>query len=101
MQLSKDIFCFSMFANGMSFVDLYHLKIDSIIGARICYRRKKSNSEISIRLTKDISEIIERNKSKKGNYIFPLFRKKDTALKAYNYYKSKIKRYNIDLKQIS
>lgn len=92
MRFSRDLFLFSIYTQGMAFVDLAHLKVDNLSGHRILYRRHKTNQRIEIELADCAREIIERYHESDSPYLFPIlydqsrqhYRKYSTALRIYN-----------------
>jgi len=74
MQFARDLFFFSFYTRGMSFVDIAHLKVENIVDDRLLYVRNKTNQKFTIKLTTQISEIIAKyNDLKvKESYIFPI-----------------------------
>lgn len=77
LQLFKDIFMFSFYNRGMSFVDIAFLQMKNIENGRIVYVRKKTQQQFSIRITEKAQEIIDRycQSSNKDDYIFPLIKR--------------------------
>ena len=73
MSLARDIFMFSFYTRGMSFVDIALLKKKNVFPAEICYRRHKTDQLMRVGINKEISRILERYKNVPGEYIFPLF----------------------------
>ena len=74
MQFARDLFFFSFYTRGMSFVDIAHLKVENIVDDRLLYVRNKTNQKFTIKLTSQISEIIAKynNLKVKESYIFPI-----------------------------
>ena len=73
LSLARDIFMFSFYTRGMSFVDIALLKKKNVFPAEICYRRHKTDQLMRVGINKEISRILERYKNVPGEYIFPLF----------------------------
>lgn len=92
MRFSRDLFLFSIYTQGMAFVDLAHLRIDNLSGQKIFYRRHKTNQRIEIELVDCAREIIDRYHESDSPYLFPIlydrekqhYRKYSTALRMYN-----------------
>ena len=75
-QFAKDIFLFSYYTRGMSFIDIAYLTLDNIINDRINYIRKKTKKPLSIKLLPQANEILNYyifNKGHQGRFIFPIF----------------------------
>ena len=73
LSLARDIFMFSFYTRGMSFVDIALLKKRHVFPSEICYRRHKTDQLMRVGINKEISRILERYKNVPGEYIFPLF----------------------------
>ena len=48
MRFSRGLFLFSIYTQGMAFVDLAHLRIDNLSGQKNFYRRHKTNQRMEI-----------------------------------------------------
>lgn len=73
LSLARDIFMFSFYTRGMSFVDIALLKKRHVFPGEICYKRHKTDQLMRVGINKEISRILERYKNVPGEYIFPLF----------------------------
>ncbi|MCM1313655.1 MAG: site-specific integrase [Bacteroides sp.] len=88
--MTRDMFFFSFLANGMSFVDVAHLRMSDIKGGRICYSRSKTGQPISVKVCAQMAGIIRRYHHKGSDMVFPLIggggcrKDYDTALRVYN-----------------
>ena len=71
--LACDLFLFSYYARGMSFVDIAHLTQKNIVGDRIVYIRRKTGQELQIRLLPEMKKLIARYKNA-GPYLFPVLK---------------------------
>ena len=100
LEKARDIFLFSFYARGMSFVDLAKLKVNDIVGDRILYSRSKTSQKFSIKLTSQISEIISKynDLSDPDSFLFPIILdpKGDIHKQCYN----SIRNTNKNLKKI-
>lgn len=72
MSLSRDLFLFSVYTQGMPFVDLAHLTVENLYGGRISYRRRKTNRHVEVSLPQCALEIIEKYHEKDSRYLFPV-----------------------------
>lgn len=57
-KFARDMFMFSFYTRGMSFVDIAYLKKTDLRGNVLVYRRKKTGQQLSIRLEPCILEIL-------------------------------------------
>lgn len=57
---ARDLFLFSFYARGMSFVDMAYLSQEAIQGDEILYTRRKTGQHFSIRITPPLRTLIDR-----------------------------------------
>ena len=50
MQLARDLFLFSFYTRGMSFVDMCYINKENLQGDYLCYKRQKTGHELRIRV---------------------------------------------------
>ena len=99
-ELSKDLFLFQFYAQGMPFVDMARLKRRQVESGRMTYHRRKTNGRVSVALEPCIERLIGKYASYPGEYVFPImpgFDGKDFDRK----YHSALCRYNCALKRIA
>lgn len=72
MQQARDLFMFSFYTRGMSFVDIIHLRHCSIMNNTIYYERHKTGQLLQIKIEKPLRDIIEKYKQVESPYIFPI-----------------------------
>ena len=98
--LSRDYFVFSLFSQGMCFVDLAYLRTRNIRGDELCYSRKKTGQRISVHIQPCMTRILERCRPLAwGDYLFPVLRTANPQ-EAYREYTYHLNRYNLHLKEI-
>lgn len=101
LEFARDMFLFSIYMQGMPFVDIAHLKKEQMKSGYISYKRKKTNQYLKIMLHEKAKEIIEKYKADVIDcpYIFPILYspKKNT----YVEYSSALRKHNNRLKKIS
>jgi len=97
--LARDIFLFSFYNRGMNFIDIFYLKPGDIKDDRVRYRRRKTKQTLSIKLTKQSKEIIDKyyQPGNKQEFIFPILKKGNE----YNSYRTGLRGLNRGLKDIS
>ena len=104
LEFARDLFMFSFYTRGMSFVDIVALRKDNIQNGVISYQRRKTGKMISIKVEKDIKRILDKYLSPMRDYVFPIatcrqdeYVKEKTALCYVNKSLKKIAMYcNID-----
>lgn len=107
LMLSRALFLFGFYAQGMAFVDIIFLKWKNICGNSINYRRHKSKQTIQIRITPQIQVILDEygiNKENVDSYIFPVIKpvtNPKTDKNEYEQYRIALGRTNRHLKTIS
>jgi integrase len=97
---ARDIFMFSFYTRGMSYVDVVNMKVNDIIEDRYHYSRSKTSRLYSIKLVKEAMNIILKynDLTDKNAYVFPLI--KDNGIDAYQQYKSSYVTINRHIKSI-
>ena len=71
---ARDMFLFSFYTRGMSFVDMSNLKKSDIVNGKIQYSRKKTGQAITIEWTEELQELVDRNPSCNDIYLLPIIR---------------------------
>lgn len=72
LDFARDLFMFSFYTRGMSFIDIVCLKKENIHNGVITYQRRKTGKQIIIKLEKDIDLIIKKYIRSDSDYIFPI-----------------------------
>lgn len=98
---SYNYFLFSYYTRGMNFGDMARLKNQSIMGGRIVYRRKKTDTEFSIKVTPEIKSILGYFKQAETDYVFPILDlSHQTELQQRNRIHKCLRKLNLDLREI-
>lgn len=94
LELARDMFLFSIYLQGMPFVDIAHLTQRNIKGGYLTYQRQKTEYRLQIRLLDCAQAIIDKYKmiTEDTDLIFPLlyhpgknkFTSYGSALRTYN-----------------
>jgi len=74
-QFAIDMFLFSFYTRGMSFVDMAYLRKSDIKNGSLEYSRKKTGQRIFIKWEQPMQDIIDRNPSLNDTYLLPIIRK--------------------------
>lgn len=98
LSFSRDMFMFSFYTRGMSFVDIAYLKKSDLLNDMLTYRRRKTGQLLSIRVEVCIKEIINRYWNENSSYLFPIIKEQN---RTYINYKSMLHSINLKLKVIS
>lgn len=97
LSLARNLFLFSFYTRGMTFVDIAYLRKNDIQCGYICYRRRKTGQLLNIKIEKCTQEIINRYTDSRSDYVFPLIK---TAGNEYRQYRNALKLINVKLKVI-
>lgn len=71
-QLARDLFLFSFYTRGMSFVDIAFLKKQDVRDGILRYRRRKTGQELGMAWRPCMQEIVDRHPSKDGKHLLGL-----------------------------
>lgn len=71
-ELARDLFMFSFYTRGMSFVDIAYLKKDNIKNGCLHYKRRKTGQSITIKWEPCMQEIVNRHHVPDSHYLFPV-----------------------------
>ena len=79
MAFARDLFMFSFYTRGMSFVDIAYLKKKNLKNGLLSYCRKKTNQQITIAWERELQEIVDRYAVQtEGNpYMLPIIKNMD------------------------
>lgn len=100
MELSRDIFLFSFYTRGMSFIDIAFLKKDDLKGNTLTYRRRKTGQKLNIRWENCMQEILDKHHTNKNSpFLLPIIRYPSEDCRKQ--YKSVLYRTNRHLKKIA
>lgn len=74
LDLAKDMFFFSIYTRGMSFIDIAYLKKENLNGQRLVYKRHKTNQKIEVTLPDCGMQIVQKYLTvmTESDYLFPL-----------------------------
>lgn len=79
-EFARDVFLFSFYCRGMSFVDIVALKKTDIQDGVLTYIRRKTGRPISIKIEPPIQEIINKYPSS-NKYLLPIIKDETTAFR--------------------
>lgn len=97
-ELARDIFMFSFYTRGMSFIDMAFLKKTDLCNGVLIYRRHKTNQQLTIKWEKPMQEIVSKYKTKNTPYLLPIINKNDIEERIQ--YKNAVHLVNNKLKSI-
>ncbi len=71
---ARDMFLFSFYTRGMSFVDMAYLRKKDLAGGILTYRRSKTRQKLMIKWEPCMQEIANRYENKTSPYILPIIK---------------------------
>ena len=95
---ARDMFLFSFYTRGMSFIDIAYLKKTDIKEGMLEYQRRKTGQKLSIRWEEKMQQIVERYPSANATYLLPIIKKCNG--KERGQYRSKQRHINEELHEI-
>ncbi len=72
MEFARDLFMFSFYTRGMSFVDMSYLKKSDLKNGMLSYRRLKTGQQLYIKWEKCMQSFIDKWGTGTGNYLLPI-----------------------------
>jgi len=96
---ARDMFLFSFYTRGMSFIDMAHLKKKDLQNGILSYRRRKTGQQLIIRWEKCMQEIVSKYDTENSSlYLLPILKSPDDSRKQYRYAQCRINKH---LKEIA
>ena len=84
LDFARDMFMFSFYTRGMSFVDMAYLKKSDLQNGILTYRRRKTGQELSIKWEKCMAEIVTKYPGSQTDYLLPIIKEKENERKQYD-----------------
>lgn len=98
MDYARDMFMFSFYTRGMSFVDMAYLKKKNLQNGILAYRRQKTNQQLFIKWEKPMQDIIDKYDTSGTPYLLPIV--KDVNSDVRRQYRNACHLVNVKLKMI-
>lgn len=95
---ARDIFMFSFYTRGMSFVDIAYAKKNDLQNGILSYYRRKTGKQLFVRWEQPMQDIIDKYDTSDSPYLLPVIRDKDMDDKKQ--YKNALRLVNKKLKLI-
>ncbi|OUQ50370.1 integrase [Alistipes sp. An116] len=100
LDYARDMFLFSFYTRGMSFIDMAYLKMSDLKNGVITYRRKKTSQQLSIKWEKCMAEIVTKYKDRSATqYLLPIIT--DPLADERIQYRNALCRINVALKEVA
>ena len=98
MDFARDIFMFSFYTRGMSFIDMAYLKKKDLRNGILSYRRQKTGQQLFIKWEKPMQEIVDKYDTNGTPYLLPIIKNMDVD--AHRQYKNAAHLVNDKLKKL-
>lgn len=72
LDLARDMFLFSFYTRGMSFVDMAYLRKKDLSGGILTYRRRKTGQRLSIRWERCMEQLVCKYDTRRSEYLLPI-----------------------------
>lgn len=100
LDYARDMFIFSFYTRGMSFIDMAYLKKSDLKNGIITYRRRKTGQQLIIRLEKCMEDIIAKyGENTETRYLLPIIT--NPCSDERTQYRNALCRINVALKKIA
>ncbi len=93
LDFARDMFMFSFYTRGMSFIDMAYLKKSDLQNGILTYRRRKTGQQLSIKWEKCMEKIVYKYPQTQTDYLLPIIKESgnerrlyDNALHLVNYH---------------
>ncbi len=77
-EFARDMFLFSFYTRGMSFVDMAYLKKKDLSGGTLSYRRRKTNQQLFIKWEKCMQDIVDKYDTGESARMLPIINHNET-----------------------
>ena len=74
LDFARDMFLFSFYTRGMSFIDMAYLKKKDLYNGILSYRRRKTGQQLFIRWEKCMQEIVDKYDNPLSEYLLPIIK---------------------------
>lgn len=98
LDYARDIFMFSFYTRGMSFIDMAFLKKKDLNNGILSYRRQKTNQQLFIKWEKPMQEIVNKYDTSGTPYLLPIIQNCEIDIRRQ--YKNASHLINTKLKKI-
>ena len=98
LDFARDMFLFSFYTRGMSFVDMAYLKKSDLQNGILTYRRRKTGQQLTIKWEKCMEDIIGKYHNNETDFLLPIIKKQGNERKQYD---NALHLVNYHLKELS
>ena len=82
-ELSRDMFLFSFFTRGMSFVDMAYLRKTDLRNGHLTYRRRKTDQQLTMKWEPCMEKIVEKYAVEDSEYMLPFIKTRENSRRQY------------------
>ncbi len=103
LDFARDMFLFSFYTRGMSFVDMAYLRKSDLKNGVLVYRRRKTGQQLSVKWEECMQAIVDKYKVRvmpDWPYLLPIITVMD-AKKVRKQYKNSLYAVNLNLKRVA
>ena len=100
MELARDMFLFSLYTRGMSFIDMAKLKKHDLKDGVLSYKRQKTMQQLHIKWEAPMQEIVDKYRNDKSPYLLPIVLGEDEKDSFWRQYQNGYSRINKHLKKL-
>ena len=83
LDFTRDMFLFSFYTRGMSFVDMAYLRRNDLKGGFLTYRRRKTGQRLCIRWEGCMQALLDKYPVNESSYLLPIIRRSDDERRQY------------------
>lgn len=98
LDYARDLFMFSFYTRGMSFIDMAYLKKKDLQNGILTYRRRKTSQQLSVKWEAPMQQIIDKYDTADTPYLLPIL--KTNGKDERHQYENAAHRVNRNLKKI-
>ena len=84
LEWAHDLFLFSLYTRGMSFVDMCYLTKENVKGNMLVYQRRKTKQWLQVRIEAPLRALLNKYADEDSFYLLPMLRD-DDSYKGYRY----------------
>ena len=84
LDFARDMFMFSFYTRGMSFVDMAYLKKSNLQNGILTYCRRKTGQQLSIKWEKCMEQVVRKYPMNESGYLLPIIKEKSNDRKQYD-----------------
>ena len=99
LDFARDMFLFSFYTRGMSFIDRAYLKNKDLANGMLTYRRRKTGQKLFIKWEKCMQEIVDKYDTMYNSYLLPIIR--NPNINERKQYENALRLVNNKLKDIA